>query len=452
MSTFYSQAYNTTLSGTNYADEFNVTHNRVTVYGKAGNDSIAVTSNGNSLFGDDGNDVIAAQGNNNFINGDVGDDTLLAGGEDNYFFSGSGNDSIIATGNYNTAFGEDGNDTIVSDGEYNGLHGGNGNDQIHALDSNAYVYGDEGNDELFVETFEDTGHDLSNIYLEGGEGTDFFILNPKEYSISASIDDFAANVDSIALINLDSQSLTYSLTNNNLRFTDPDGKVDFTLRGVSDIDQIAGSRVAFTDLDENGIYSNTRNRTFREVVSNYYYDMPTGLNKNIDDQILYVNSEYDGGVWLYGFDIFNGTETFADGAVKAINALNDSTSGRILTGNNNANIIFAGFNGAWMWGAAGNDWLCGNDGEDMFWYGKGEGADVVMDCGDEDLVNLYSIELGDITYLDINDENRTIGIGLAEGEGLTISASDVATSTTIQLSDGSRWKYSYNDRNWSYAQ
>ncbi len=71
-----------------------------------------------------------------------------------------------------------------------------------------------------------------------------------------------------------------------------------------------------------------------------------------------------------------------------------------------------------LWGGAeGNDTLFGSDGYDEFVYMKGNGNDVIENAGDDDLINLLNVSLGD---LDLNELPNAI-------------AED---STTLKFNDG----------------
>ena len=175
-------------------------------------------------------------------------------------------------------------------------------------------------------------------------------------------------------------------------------------------------------------------------------ELPSGMQKFGDT--IYVDSTYDGDVWLTGYDILNQRATYADAGAIGLNAMVDMTAGRILVGNAQSNEIRAGFRGSWMWGWLGDDTLIGGSGEDMFWFGKGEGSDVIDGCNDDDLINLWSINLSDIASFDI-DSDDNISVGFSDGNRLKINT--IGSSTTFQLADVGRWKLDHGSRSFSYV-
>ena len=84
----------------------------------------------------------------------------------------------------------------------------------------------------------------------------------------------------------------------------------------------------------------------------------------------------------------------------------------------------------------------------MFWFGKGEGSDVIDDCNDNDLVNLWSINLSDVMSFDV-DDNDNISVGFSDGNRLKVNTT--GSSTTFQLADVGRWKLDHGSRSFSYV-
>ena len=439
---------NNWLFGDEDADAFIVSADGNHLFGGAGNDTVLVSSNGNELYGDEGDDILANDGEYNTLYGGDGNDSMGGPTSNNFWYGENGDDSINVRGNNNIVYGGSGDDTLTNSGTYASLYGEAGSDRLITTTDYSYINGGDGNDALGIGN--NTGA-ISNVTAVGESGADdFFFMLKENIPISANIADFNTLEDELIIINTSSSSFNYDVGLNGVILRDANSQLEVVLNGIYDFEQIAGAQISFSDVNTDiGTVTNASTKTLREVTSNYYYAMPTGLTK--EDNNITVGSDFEGGLWLYGYDIFNGRSAFADMSVEDIDASNDTTAGRVLTGNGNDNWIYAGTNGSWMWGAAGDDWLIGGNGADQFWYGRGEGSDAVLRCGEEDLVNLYSFALSDITYLNIDDDYKIISIGDDDGR-LVIGASTNAGSTTIQLGDGSRWKYSYNDRNWSAAQ
>ena len=82
----------------------------------------------------------------------------------------------------------------------------------------------------------------------------------------------------------------------------------------------------------------------------------------------------------------------------------------------------------------------------MFFYGYGEGKDVLQNVGTADLVNLDHIDLSQLTGYEIG--SSAISITTAAGETLTVNKASSAASTTFALSDGSKWTANYSTKTW----
>ncbi len=189
--------------------------------------------------------------------------------------------------------------------------------------------------------------------------------------------------------------------------------------------------------------------TLKNVVSNdiTISSMPTGLSKS-GDKII-VNSSCNGNVWLTGFDVIAWVDTYEDLSAVEVDASADTRAERIIVGNEKSNGIRAGVNGSWMWGFVGDDTLVGGAGEDMYWFGKGEGSDVIENCGAEDIVNFWTVNLEDMSGVSM-DSNDNITFTLTDGNSLKINTT--GTSTTFQLPNLTRWKFEHSSRQFTYVQ
>lgn len=173
--------------------------------------------------------------------------------------------------------------------------------------------------------------------------------------------------------------------------------------------------------------------------------LPNGMTKS--GETISVESNYEGGVWLTGFDILNWTERYADSTALEINASSDTQTDRVIVGNERSNVIRAGRNGAWMWGRLGDDTLVGGSGADMFWFGANEGSCEIENCGVDDVVNLWSIDINDIVSFESDGGN--VSADFRDGSSLDVKMS--GASTTFQLSNGTRWNYERSSRSFSYV-
>ena len=173
-----------------------------------------------------------------------------------------------------------------------------------------------------------------------------------------------------------------------------------------------------------GNTSGENNFTYDKNVS-YYFG---GGDKNI----LTVSESAE--IWLDSENYSNITE---------INAAT-SYGANILAGDSNSNTIIGGNGSTSLWGgsSSSDDFLQGGGGENIFWYGEGEGNDVISNSKSTDTLNLYNVQLADITSIEKNDSGFKIGI---LNGSLTVNGE----MPTAKLSDGSSWTYDNESGIWN---
>lgn len=129
-----------------------------------------------------------------------------------------------------------------------------------------------------------------------------------------------------------------------------------------------------------------------------------------------------------------------------------ATGNLVIAGDTSSQSITGGRGTTSLWGGAGDaaDTLSGNNsGTDMFWYGLGEGKDVLQNVGVEDVVNVYNINLANVTGAEIG--NSSVAIKTTAGDTLTVNRTSGAATTTFQLADGSKWNANYSSKTWEQA-
>lgn len=180
------------------------------------------------------------------------------------------------------------------------------------------------------------------------------------------------------------------------------------------------------------VWYNGEWRRFGDVVN--YGGYISGLN--LDGNRLTINNYHGGNVatnGVYGLD----------GVIVIDNT--QSTTGRFLGGNAQANYISAGSGGDTLWGAANNDVLIGGAGADNFWYGANEGVDLFANADWLDTVTLYNMGLNNISAVYAEAGN----IILAQNEGNAVSIQFTsAYSPLIKLADGSQYRYNGTNGAW----
>ena len=126
----------------------------------------------------------------------------------------------------------------------------------------------------------------------------------------------------------------------------------------------------------------------------------------------------------------------------------------LIFGDANSNVILEGGGNNTLWGGTGSavDYLQGGTGEDVFFYGKTEGNDIIVNASLPDSVNLYDVTLSDIISATETESNGTGTISLTfnTGNTLTIQGTD-SMSAAINLADGSSWRYHRGLERWQSA-
>ena len=132
-----------------------------------------------------------------------------------------------------------------------------------------------------------------------------------------------------------------------------------------------------------------------------------------------------------------------------INVIDASTSkgNNQLMGPNNLDMQIIGGEGqSTLWGGGGyfNDTLTGGSGSESFWFGKYEGNDIINGAADSDTINLYNINLSDVTSTESISGGFKVGF---ENGAYSLSVQNSSGTPTFTLADGSSWIYKNNS--WS---
>lgn len=142
----------------------------------------------------------------------------------------------------------------------------------------------------------------------------------------------------------------------------------------------------------------------------------------------------------------NGHGTTYD-SVKTINA-SSNTGTLLIAGTSGNESLVAGKGETTMWGGTGNDTLVGNKaGVTEFYFGKGNGKDVITTSSSDDKVVLFDVALSDVAGATYN--SGTMKINLTDGSSLTVNNMGTSSVNTFQLSDGSQWTFDTSSKTWS---
>ena len=387
----------------------------------------------------------------------------LSSGADKEVFIGSADDDFISEwGVRASVSGNEGDDTVYAGGYFSTVHGDGGDDDLHVFRSYVDIYGDDGDDYLIVNAANTWDVNIANVSLTGGNGADVFSFTPADRNIySALITDFnVEDGDMLRLINIDAsdyyvyededgETQTYvdwdafkvyydrDVRNRNLIFSDATGQINFTLKDKVYVSELADANIYFslTDIGEDpGRLSVSR--TLRISADAL---MP-GLTRYKNDYAV-LSSDFVGDFSLSTLN------QIVSNVITKIDAVEDTVSGRMISGDRYANAIYAGDYGNKLWGSRGWDTLIGGEGNDTFYAGADDYVTTIYLCGAEDRVVLWDINpdeltVGEWTLTEWSEINGGEFIDLQDGS-IRIFRKPNAETTTLQLADGTILRYDH---------
>ena len=115
------------------------------------------------------------------------------------------------------------------------------------------------------------------------------------------------------------------------------------------------------------------------------------------------------------------------------------------------NYLRAGNGGSKLWGGSyGNDYLIGGDGVDEFVAGVGCGSDNIANVGNEDIINLASTTLDQISSVNVNGGpvESNIAMTFTDGSSLTVW-SFPGINLKFRLADGSIYSHNNSTGQWT---
>ena len=285
-----------------------------------------------------------------------------------------------------------------------------------------------------------------NAYLLGGAGADTFIAGKGEGNATIA----GCSSDDIVML----RETTLDDISNVSLMTDADHMqtgIRLTLTDGARIDiqrssETATTRVLFSDHSV-WQYTYADGGNWTQLVE----APPFGIDRDGDS--ITLTSAYEGDLYLGGVDQNGNTvDGWSDMLVQAVDASEDTVSGRMIAGNSQDNTIYAGANGASMWGGAGGqDYLYGGAGADTFIAGQGESATTIWRCSDEDIVVLRNINLEDIAGVSLYEGSSSNSIRITTSDGTAINIwyrPSTTTSTTIRYADGTTRTWDHVNGDW----
>ena len=274
-----------------------------------------------------------------------------------------------------------------------------------------------------------TGSGSNNTLIGGAARDQFWLMGEGNALVTDFVSGNGDDSDAVTFYNVGLSNI--SRAGSQLNFTATNGATMNLLTSSDD-----GNSVILYSLDGSNIagakIGNASDNSFTYDSSANYYQLQN------DGGTIYAYSDGRNEIWL---------ENAGQYYVGIQNITANNAGENILAGNANSNLIIGGSGSNSLWGGAGNvaDTLQGGDGYNMFWYGQGDGNDVITNAKESDVVNLYNIQLSQITDAQIDEEK--ISVTLDNGNVLNVYNSSNVTPT-FQLASGEKYNYNRESGSW----
>ena len=169
--------------------------------------------------------------------------------------------------------------------------------------------------------------------------------------------------------------------------------------------------------------------------ANYFYATGKNATLTVDGSVQTAE------IWLNG-----AKGEYYTGDIKVLDA--SQVEGRTtLVGNDYDNVIIASKGDSSMWGgnSSSNDTLIGGEGSDNFFYTYGNGNDSINNAADNDTVNLFDVNLEQISNVEAN--MSAIKINFTDGGSLTVNGD--TSGLRYRLGNGDIYTVNQNTREWT---
>jgi Ca2+-binding RTX toxin-like protein len=379
-----------------------------------------------------GDDVLYGQGGKDIINGGWGED-LLDGGADDDFLKGDQGDDTLTGGS--------GDDVILGDNlDWGGglpsrhhgndvLDGGSGDDSLGGNGGSDALYGGPGNDILqgddgVLDGVEgDAAHFFGDDLLDGGSGDDTL---------------WGGGGDDLLLGGEGNDDLIGDSPEHPVRYHGNDfldgGAGDDTLRGMGGADTLAGGSGAdFLDGDVSDLKPGGSNN-----------DVLQGGEGNDTLQGGFGADTLDGGA---GDDILAGDYENSAEAEQNADYLHGGSGNDTLLGGGGNDTLLGGEGTDYLRGDSGDnvfdggpgaDVLDGMDGADIYYFGAGDGLDIVTDAGGRNIIRFCAGFCAQSLKADVIEVTVGTVLRLANGTGdaILIKNHEKWKDSTYSFSDG----------------
>ncbi len=400
-------AGNDTLYGGGGNDSLSGDEGEDTLYGGAGADVIRGGAGKDYLVGDDAtgaqgadelrggddNDTLFGMGGDDRLYGDAGADTLV-GGEGNDLLEGGDGDDYSA-GTSIGLYGDGGNDTLRGGAGRDRLQGGEGNDRLEADSGGDLLFGDAGDDTFVL------SRGAGAVQITDIQGQNRLLFGPgivrSDLRVSMSngvvlidysADDYAfmdrttfeslavefENGDALSneeLAGLFQPQVLTTYTHIQLGAGIGHGEIGWRRWNNDLLLTYTGTRSDWVNTDAlaelNALFS---------VQDGDRYELPTGT------RVLVLNNWY-----LAARDTYLNFVRTTEGSYLGFSGLADIAPAT-FTGTDKSDVLESGEAEDTLQGGRGNDILAGGLGNDTYRYDRGDGNDIIIDTGGQDLLRL----------------------------------------------------------------
>lgn len=362
------------------------------------NDRLTATEQDDEIYGNGGADTISAGGGNDFVNGGIGDDAIAGGSGNDWLLGGEGTDTLNGEGGNDTLRDQAGNDTYYGGTGDDTIEGGFGHDVLYGQDGNdklvlvydslmgsdhVRMYGGADNDVYHLSTPTLAPSELPTIGENPGEGTDTIELGGNWFY---TIDRYQlpANVENLNLLEISGINAYYpdsELVGNTLDNVISGNRDDNTIKGGGGHDTLVAGAGWDTLYGEDGNdeldFSAQQGRDVRQSGGNAYGGWGDDVYVIGEKNLVYVNEGAG-----QGYDTIKSAQNWIQMPENVEELHHLGAKGGTMTGNGQANRIFAGDGNDIVDGAGGNDQVYGGFGADQLTGGSGD--DLLAGEGEAD--------------------------------------------------------------------
>lgn len=386
-----------------------------------GNDVLEGGEGNDALSGDGGDDTLDGGPGDDFLVGDKvidldlpipmapGDDFLTGGTGDDQLYGNAGNDVLLGGEGNDVLSGDDEGAVVFEEGD-DWLEGGEGLDQLFGRGGNDTLIGDGGADVLFG----GTGNDA----LDGGEGDDVGFGGAGDDTIigGEGLDQFDGEAG------------------NDVLFGDDGNDLLIGGDGLDELDGGGGDDLLGGGADADTIFAGEGNDELQGGLGN---DLLVG---GAGDDRVFGEAGDDQLFGDDGHDVLRGDD--------GNDELDGGAGDDILVGDADGQIGGVGGNDT-LAGGAGNDTLVGGGGQDTYFFGIGNGFDVITEAAGEGNRLVFGTGISSDAIIAAAGPDDSFVIRTGNGEsGVQISnfgIDDLAGSHPIdsfEFSDGTILTYS----------